>query len=217
MACIWRRTTTVRILAAISEVLELLFSEYHIVHTHIINQPFKQRGAVKAPANTRLGSHGQRADTRGTASIKLSINIELNFTVDVIAGHTKVMPLIIVHCGCAIDRRIFIVAYALLCGVCLLSFAVFNSSSVIVLAAILLASLALSFLEPISNLFFFSKVTSLEEEKAYPTFVTADLLGGMLAKGAVGVTLILFNDKVSFLSIAVIIGFVLYNARRLKT
>lgn len=113
-------------------------------------------------------------------------------------------------------KRIFTLAYGLLCAVCLFSVALFNTFSAAVLGAILLASLALSFLEPITNLFFFSKVSSLEEEKAYPTFVTADLMGGMLAKATTGATLLFFGDSAAFLAVGILLLFILHTAYRVK-
>lgn len=113
-------------------------------------------------------------------------------------------------------KRIFIWSYALLCLVCLTSFIFFNTASALVLAAILVASLALSFLEPIGSLFFFSKVSSLEEEKTYPTFITGDVTGGMLVKGACGAALLLFSDRVTFLVVGAVLLWVLYIGFRVK-
>jgi MFS family permease len=113
-------------------------------------------------------------------------------------------------------RRIFLLSYGVLCVVCLASFAAFDNASAVVLGAILVASLSLSFLEPISNLFFFSKVSSLEEEKAYPIFVTADLTGSMLIKGACGAVLILFSDRVTFLAVGVVMLLIFLAAKRVQ-
>ena len=104
-------------------------------------------------------------------------------------------------------RAVFVTSYALLAILCLVSFLTGNFA--LVMVALFVGSLSLSFIEPISELFFFDQVTRLEEEKTYPIFGTSSLVGSTLARVGVGISLALVADRVAFL----VIGFfMLYGA-----
>ncbi len=113
-------------------------------------------------------------------------------------------------------RRIFIVSYASLAFICLLSFFLFESHLAIVLGLVLLGSLALSFLEPVSDLFFFSKVTLLEEEKTYPVYETSSLLGSVISRIFPGLVLIIFYDQAVFALMGLLMCFIVYRALAVK-
>ncbi len=98
-------------------------------------------------------------------------------------------------------RAVFVTSYAFLAIICLLSFVTGNF--LLVIAALLVGSLSLSFIEPISELYFFDQVSRLEEEKTYPIFGTSSLVGSTLARVGVGISLALVADRVAFL----VIGF----------
>jgi MFS family permease len=114
-------------------------------------------------------------------------------------------------------KRIFTWCYISLAIICLLSFLSLPSYLVIALGLIILGSLALSFLEPITDLFFFSKLSILEEEKTYPTYSTADPLGGMIAKILPGAALLVFYDKAVFITIGILLLFIGYKAFAIRT
>jgi hypothetical protein len=113
-------------------------------------------------------------------------------------------------------RKIFITSYVSLALICLLSFFFFDSYSVIALGLILLGSLALSFLEPISDLFFFSKVSLLEEEKAYPIYSTSSPIGSMVSRIIPGLALLIFYDKAVFVIVGFLMCFIAYRALAIK-
>ncbi len=92
-------------------------------------------------------------------------------------------------------KRIFTLSYVSLTIICALSFFAFSSHLAIALGLILAGSIAMSFLEPISDLFFFSKVSLLEEEKTYPIYATSSPVGGMLSKVLPGLILVAFLMK----------------------
>ncbi len=104
-------------------------------------------------------------------------------------------------------RAVFVTSYAFLAIICLLSF--LSGNFLLVIVALLVGSLSLSFIEPISELYFFDQVSRLEEEKTYPIFGTSSLVGSTLARVGVGISLALVTDRVAFL----VIGFfMLYGA-----
>lgn len=109
-------------------------------------------------------------------------------------------------------KRIFTAAYMSLALMCFLSFFYFTSNLTIVLGLILLGSLALSFLEPISELFFFSKVSLTEEEKGCPIYTTSSPLGSMMSKILPGLILIVLPDSAVFVFIGLVTGFIGYRA-----
>lgn len=98
-------------------------------------------------------------------------------------------------------RAVFVTSYAFLAIICLLSF--LSGNFLLVIVALLVGSLSLSFIEPISELYFFDQVSRLEEEKTYPIFGTSSLVGSTLARVGVGISLALVADRVAFL----VIGF----------
>lgn len=114
-------------------------------------------------------------------------------------------------------KRIFTLSYLSLALISLMSFLFFTAYLPATLGLILLGSLALSFLEPISDLFFFSKVSILDEEKAYPTYITSSPIGSMLAKIIPGVALLVFYDKAVFVIVGVLMCFIAYRATAIKS
>jgi MFS family permease len=114
-------------------------------------------------------------------------------------------------------KKIFIYSYISLTLICFFSFLSLSSHLSVALGLILLGSLALSFLEPITDLFFFSKLSALEEEKAYPTYSTAEPLGGMLAKILPGIALAFFYDKAIFIILGVFLFFIASRAFAIKS
>lgn len=109
-------------------------------------------------------------------------------------------------------RRIFALCYTSLAAICVLSFIVFSSFLPVALFLVFLGSLALSFLEPISDLFFFNKVSLLEEEKTYPTYATSAPFGSVISKLMLGAALTVLHDKAIFLIVAVLTGYIAYRA-----
>lgn len=113
-------------------------------------------------------------------------------------------------------KRIFIFSYASLVIISLLSFVAFPSHFIVALGLILLGSLAMSFLEPISDLFFFSKVSLLEEEKAYPIYATSSPVGGIIGKIAPALVLVALYDQATFILIGLLMCFITYRALAIK-
>lgn len=113
-------------------------------------------------------------------------------------------------------KPIFIGCYASLTLICLASFFVFESHLIIALGLVLFGSLALSFLEPISDLFFFSKVSLLEEEKAYPIYATSSMTGDMTGKILPGLVLVVFFDQAVFALLALMMCFITFRAFAIK-
>lgn len=114
-------------------------------------------------------------------------------------------------------KRIFTVSYISLALISFMSFLLFTTYLPIVLGLILLGSLALSFLEPISDLFFFSRISITDEEKAYPTYITSSPIGSMLAKIIPGLALLVFYDKAVFVIAGVIMSYIAYRAFAIKS
>ncbi len=94
-------------------------------------------------------------------------------------------------------RKIFLFSYLSLASLCLIA-AAFSSPAVI-LIAVLAGSLALSFLEPISQIFFFSLVNNLEEEKAQPVFFTSSSLGPIVMRLLAGLAISISGYGAMFL------------------
>ncbi len=113
-------------------------------------------------------------------------------------------------------KRIFILSYASLAVISVLSFLSLESYLPIVLGLVLLSSLALAFLEPISDLFFFSKVSLLEEEKAYPIYVTSSPVGSMISRILPGIALAIFYDQAIFILIAIFMVLIAFRAFYIK-
>lgn len=113
-------------------------------------------------------------------------------------------------------RRVFIFSYLSLMLISVASFFFFDSHLIVVLGLILAGSLALSFLEPISDIFFYSKVSIMEEEKAYPMYATAAPVGSTIAKIVPGLTLLVFYDRAVFVVIGLVMLFIAYKAFAIK-
>lgn len=109
-------------------------------------------------------------------------------------------------------RKIFAAAYGTLAIISLTSFFILDVNFTLTLGIILVASLALSFIEPLSNLFFFSKVSLLEEERGYPVYATSFLVGSMSAKLLPGLILVVLYDKFIFVLAGLLMGFIAYRA-----
>jgi MFS family permease len=84
------------------------------------------------------------------------------------------------------------------------------------LVAILLGSFALSFIEPVSQLYFFDQVTKLEEEKTYPVYGTSNIVGGTVVRLIIGAGLALFADRAAFLILALLMLYTAYNALKIS-
>lgn len=111
-------------------------------------------------------------------------------------------------------RKIFSLAYSSLAIVCIVSFLAPNLG--VALAAIIIGCIALSFLEPISELFFYEQVVLNEEEKAYPIFGTATSVGSILIRSSVGLSLVLFADRGAFIVVAFLMLLISYKALGIK-
>lgn len=112
-------------------------------------------------------------------------------------------------------RAVFSVSYALLAISAIFAFVtpVYSAG----LLALLIASVALSFIEPVSQLYFFDQVTKLEEEKTYPIYGTSNIVGGTVIRLIIGAALALFVDRAAFLILAAIMLYTAYNALKIKT
>lgn len=111
-------------------------------------------------------------------------------------------------------RTVFLISYLFLSLVCLIAFIspIFSIS----LVALFLGSFALSFLEPIIDLFFFDQVSKLEEEKTYPIYGTSSLIGSTVAKIGVGVGLVILADQAAFIIIAILMFLIALNATKIR-
>lgn len=111
-------------------------------------------------------------------------------------------------------RAVFSVSYALLAIAAIFAFVtpVYSAG----LLALLIASVALSFIEPISQLYFFDQVTKLEEEKTYPIYGTSNIVGGTVIRLIIGAGLALFADRAAFLILAFIMLLTAYNALKIS-
>ena len=114
-------------------------------------------------------------------------------------------------------RKIFAAAYGTLAIVSLISFFLLDAHFTLMLGIILAASLALSFIEPLSNLFFFSKVSLLEEERGYPIYSTSFLVGSMSSKLLPGLLLLVLYDKFIFVLAGLLMSFIAIRALSIKS
>lgn len=112
-------------------------------------------------------------------------------------------------------RAVFSVSYALLAIAAI--FAFFTPAYSAGLLALLFGSIALSFIEPVSQLYFFDQVTKLEEEKTYPIYGTSNIVGGTVIRMIIGAGLALFVDRAAFLILAALMLYTAYNALKIKT
>lgn len=112
-------------------------------------------------------------------------------------------------------KKIFLCSYILLVLVGVVAFLTTNYT--VVLITILTGSLALCFIEPISQLFFFDQVTKVEEEKTYPIFETASIIGGTLVKLIIGAGLAIFVDRAAFLIISLFMLVIVYNVLKINS
>lgn len=112
-------------------------------------------------------------------------------------------------------RFIFFISYAALGLIGIFAFLtpVYSAG----LVAILLGSIAMSFIEPISQLYFFDQVTKLEEEKTYPIYGTSNIVGGTVIRLIIGAGLALFADRAAFIILAGIMLLTAFNALKIKT
>ena len=111
-------------------------------------------------------------------------------------------------------RKVLSWSYGSLVAVCIAAF--FAPNLGIALAFLFVGSLAMSFIEPISELFFFDQVSLLEEEKTYPIFGTSDAAGKILSRISIGFVLAVFADKWSFVLIGLFMLFIAHQAIGIK-
>ena len=111
-------------------------------------------------------------------------------------------------------RWIFIACYGILS--LLTIFASISSNYDWILIVMIVASLSLAFLEPITDLFFFDNVSLIDEEKTYPLYAISSLAGSALVKISVGATLLLLPNSAAFGAMAIIMGFIAFNALGIK-
>jgi MFS family permease len=97
-------------------------------------------------------------------------------------------------------KTIFSGCYLYLLLISLLAFS-FTQSSVVI-AVLIAGSVALSFLEPLCEVFFFSLTTKGEEERAYPIFNTSSSFGEGLFSLGLGLALTALSFRYSFLIVA---------------
>jgi MFS family permease len=82
----------------------------------------------------------------------------------------------------------------------------FSPSFYFTLIVLGLASIPMSFLEPIQDSFFFKQISSNDEEKFYPIFATAADFGSFVGKISVAVMLVFMPEKFAYLVIAGFMG-----------
>jgi MFS family permease len=110
-------------------------------------------------------------------------------------------------------KTIFSGCYLYLLLISLLAFSLTQSS--IIIAALIAGSVALSFLEPLCEVFFFSLTTKEEEERAYPIFNTSSSFGEGLFSLGLGMALTALSFRYSFLIVAVAMLVLYLFARRI--
>lgn len=93
-------------------------------------------------------------------------------------------------------RSIFALCYFYLFLISVLCF--FAPASWMVIALLVLGAVALSFLEPLTEIYFFKLSKKDEEERAYPIFITSSALGEGLLTLTTGVVLTIFSFKYGF-------------------
>ena len=111
-------------------------------------------------------------------------------------------------------RTVFFVSYAILGLIGIFAFLTPVYSTILV--AIMVGSFAMSFVEPISQLYFFDQVTKLEEEKTYPVYGTSNIVGGTVIRLIIGAGLALFADRAAFLILAFLMLYTAYNALKIS-
>lgn len=84
------------------------------------------------------------------------------------------------------------------------------------LVSLTVGSLALIFIEPSSELFIYEGLSAKNEERVYPIFSTARVLGSILVRLAVSLTIVLFTFKASFLVVGLLMAFLAYKATRIQ-
>ena len=86
----------------------------------------------------------------------------------------------------------------------------------VVIGVTIACSLALSFLEPICELFVFDQVDRHEEDMAYPTYYTSTFAGSLVAKLGIAVFISLFGARSSYAFLAFLFVFVTISALGIK-
>ncbi len=112
-------------------------------------------------------------------------------------------------------RNVFVGSYAILAAICIYCF--FTDNFAFAMIALSVGSISLSFIEPISELFFFDQVTKIEEEKTYPIYGTSSMIGSTLARLGVGIGLAILSDRAAFLVVAVFMALIAFNATKIRT
>ena len=112
-------------------------------------------------------------------------------------------------------RNIFLYCFAAMTALMIL--AVATANLVLIIAGYILLSLALSFLEPISDIYLFDQVSAKEEEQAFPVYSTAGFASSLVGRVGGGVTIGLFGAYAGFGFIAVILVLITLAAYRLPS
>lgn len=84
------------------------------------------------------------------------------------------------------------------------------------LGLIIFASFFVGCLEPTQEIFFFRKVTKLEEEKYFPIYKTSWITGNFLSQIIVAGILLFFSDKFSYLAVTLFMVIFTFAATRIK-
>jgi MFS family permease len=110
-------------------------------------------------------------------------------------------------------RLPFFLSYGLMTAALLYSF--FASFSLLTLAALVIASIGMAFVEPGKEIFVYEGLDKTDEERAYPIYNTGSLIGSIVVRLASSAVIALFGFKYSFLAAALLIGFIAYKAYKI--
>lgn len=111
-------------------------------------------------------------------------------------------------------RKIFFGSFAFMTVTVLLS--LLSSNLYFVMSLLIIASLALCFLEPITEIFFYDQVTYYEEEKAEPIYATAHDTGSILTRLFGGVAIAISGETAAYLTLAIIMALIALSALRIS-
>lgn len=94
--------------------------------------------------------------------------------------------------------------------------ALFGIGSTASLAVLIVASLSLAFIEPVSDMLLFDSVKKSEQENIIPIFGTSRYFGSLVTRFVVGFVLIYFSPTVTVFAMIAILAIVLFQTRYLK-